>query len=128
MGVPPTAAIFRKRRPHKAAFTEWDYALNEAVDRLEDERCHCGLPVYICHSDDPHIRIRVEEDTCEATKAVENYEEMKGKSDGYKKPPGTTLRPVPYTTNGKDFTDYRDDYFRRDFERRDAVLKSLRVS
>lgn len=128
MNIAPTAFIFRKRHPLKTKWTEWDYLLIEAVDRLELERCHCGLPVYICHSDDPRIRMRVEEEVCEATKAVEDFEEMNKGKDGYKKPAGSTLRPVPYTIDGSDFTSYRDAYYHDDNARREEVLSSLRVS
>lgn len=127
--MPPTAFLFRKHKPRKATWTEWDYLLVEAVHQLENERCHCGLPVYICHSEDPRVRFRVEEDTCEAKKAVELFEEREKKRDAdYKAPPGQALRPVPYTTDGSDFVDYRDEYYRADYERRTEILDSLRVS
>lgn len=125
----PTAFIFRKRNPHKVKWGEWDYLLAEAVEQLEAERCpNCGLPTYVCHSDDPRIRFRVEEDTCEASKATEVYEERQQKAGDYKKPPGSTLRPVPYTTDGSDFTQYREAYYFSESERREEVLSSLRVS
>ncbi|MBG6106638.1 hypothetical protein [Frigoribacterium sp. CG_9.8] len=126
--MPPTAFLFRKRNPTNAQWSEWDYLLIEAVQTLESERCHCGLPVYICHSDDPHIRFRIEEDTCEATKAVDIFEEGKRKDDAYKKPPGSTLRPMPYTTDDSDFVTYRDRYYQAEMERRKEIMDSLRVS
>lgn len=128
--MPPTAFLFRKRRPQSAKWNEWDYLLIEAVQTLESERCHCGLPVYICHSDDPHVRFRVEEDICEATKVTDAYEERQQKAggDSYKRPHGSTLRPVPYTTDGSDLTRYRDAFYQADYEKRLEVLDSLRVS
>lgn len=129
MGVPPTAQLFRKKHPHRAAWDEFDYALVEAVQTIDSERCHCGLPVYICHSDDPRIRFRVEEDTCEAKKSVDLFEEAKRRGDkDYKTPPGTTLRPVPYTRDGSDFSTYRDDYYTAEFERRKEIHESLGLS
>ncbi|MGN6324495.1 hypothetical protein [Pseudolysinimonas sp.] len=124
--MPPTAQLFRKKHPRKAAWSEWDYLLIEAVQTLEAERCRCGLPIYICHSDDPHIRFRVEEDVCEATAAVDRHEDaLKAKDKDYKPDPGTTLRPVPYTTDKSDFVDYRDRYYDAEKERRDAIMSSL---
>ncbi|WP_025157275.1 hypothetical protein [Leifsonia aquatica] len=130
MNVAPTAFLFRKKHPHKAAWSEWDYLLVEAVQSLEAERCRCGLPVYICHSDDPRIRFRVEEDECEAQKAVDIFEEREQKRAGenWKKPHGVALRPVPYTTDGSDFASYRDSYYVSEDVRRREVLESLRVS
>jgi hypothetical protein len=126
--VPPTAQLFRKKRPHQTPWTEWDYLLVEAVQTLEAERCRCGLPVYICHSDDPHIRFRVEEDVCEASAAVDRFEDdLRRKDADYKTPAGTTLRPVPYTTDGSDFTRYRDDYYRNDYMRRREILDGLQT-
>lgn len=127
--MPPTAFLFRKRKPQQTKWGEWDYLLVEAVQQLENERCRCGLPIYICHSDDPHIRFRVEEDVCEAKRVVDAFEERQQKSDPkYKAPHGTALRPIPYTTDDSDFVSYRDDYYRSDYERRQEVLESLRVS
>lgn len=121
--------MFRKKHPFKASWSEWDYLLVEAVHRLESERCRCGLPVYICHSDDPKIRFRVEEDVCEATRAVDLYEENQRRgNDKYKAPAGSTLRPVPYTIDGSDFTRYRDDYYSAESERYESVMASLGVS
>jgi hypothetical protein len=129
VSLPPTAFLFRKRKPQLAKWTEWDYLLIEAIQQLESERCRCGLPVYICHSDDPRIRFRVEEDVCEATKAIDIYEDRAQKSSKeYKRPHGSSLRPVPYTTDDSDFVIYRDDYYQSDFDRRKEVRDSLRVS
>lgn len=126
MGLPPTAQIFRKKRPFKAAWTEWDYLLVEAVQTLEAERCRCGLPAYVCHSSDPHIRFRIEEDTCEATAAVERHEDaLRRANKDYKPPAGTSLRPVPYTTDGSDFVEYREDYYAEQMARRKEVLDGL---
>ena len=98
----------------------------EAVHTLESERCRCGLPVYICHSDDPHVRFRIEEDTCEAQKQVELHEDSLRRANAdYKPPAGTTLRPVPYTTDGSDFTVYRETYYLGELDRRKEILASL---
>lgn len=127
--MPPTAQLFRKKKFDPTKRTEWDYLLVEAVHTIENERCHCGLPVYICHSDDPRIRFRVEEDTCEAKAAVDRYEDSQraGNKD-YKAPPGTSLKPVPYTTDRSDFVSYRDRYYETEYDRREEVLDSLRTS
>lgn len=126
MGVPPTAQLFRKKHPYRAAWSDWDYLLVEAVQTLENERCRCGLPVYICHSDDPHIRFRIEEDVCEASATVDRHEDaLKRSNPDYKAPSGTTLRPVPYTSDGSDFVKYRDDFYRGEVNRQKEVLAGL---
>lgn len=128
-GMPPTAFLFRKRHPSKH-WTEWDYSLSEAVEQLEAERCpQCGLPVYVCHSDDPHIRFRVEEDICEASAERERYEDrQQSKSKDYKPAPGSTTRAIPYTTDGSDFTAYRDDYYEAEMRRRMEIAESHQES
>lgn len=118
--------MFRKKRPYAATWSEWDYLLVEAVQTLEAERCRCGLPVYVCHSSDPHVRFRIEEDTCEAMATVERHEEAlrRGNKD-YKAPAGTSLRPVPYTTDSSDFVTYREDYYSDQAARRNEILAGL---
>lgn len=124
--MPPTAQLFRKKHPLRAAWSDWDYLLIEAVHALESERCRCGLPVYICHSSDPHIRFRIEEDVCEATATVERQEEALKKANAdYKPAPGTALRPVPYTTDGSDFTQYREPFYFDEMNRRKEILEGL---
>lgn len=120
--------------------TPWTVVSVSETDRVEEVFCAVvpGTHSFVlkdniltgnCHSDDPHIRFRVEEDVCEATKAVDIFEDRAQKSDkDYKRPHGTALRPVPYTTDESDFVRYRDDYYRADHERRQEVLESLRVS
>lgn len=124
----PTAFIFRKKHPHKAKWGEMDYACIEAIHFLDKETCSsCGLPVYICRSDDPHIRFRVQEVTCAAKEAVERVEESRRDSDkDYRPKPGTSLRPIPYTTDGSDFAKYRDAYYREDWEKQKEILEGLR--
>ena len=55
---------------HKQPSKPWnkhDFLLLEAYQILEEERCgQCGLPKYICHSEDPEVRFRIEEDQCAA--------------------------------------------------------------
>lgn len=94
---------------------------------LDSERCpQCNYPKYMCHSDHPRIRVRVEEDTCEAMAAVERRREQDQKSSG-KDTPGVSLRPIIYTTDGSDLAKYRDEYYRGAHERFKEIQESLQT-
>jgi ferredoxin len=110
--IAPTAMILRKQPTAK--WVEFDYLLLEAYKGLQNERCgQCGLPRYICHSDESHkIQFEVVEDTCEAIKAKDRHEKMKagGKKD-YEPPSGMTLTPKPVMVEGGDFVELREGYY-----------------
>lgn len=100
-------------------FSEWsslDFALFVAYKTLQDERCsQCGLPRYVCHSENPDIQFSIDEDQCVAKREIERYEEAErdrhdGDSD-WKPPKGTTLVPRVETVSGADPTSYRDEYY-----------------
>lgn len=103
-----------------------DFLILEAYQILEDERCgQCGLPRYICHSEDNEVRFRIEEDTCAAMVDKEAYEEQKrGSNSDYKPPLGTRLHPVPYMNDGTDFTRLREPYYRAEAERQNLIAES----
>lgn len=107
-------------------WTTHDFLLLQAYQILQDERCgQCGLPRYICHNDDPRIRVRVEEDSCAIKGAVESRERMNSKNKNYVAPVGTQLQPEPYTSDGSDLVSFREPYYRAEAERREKIRESL---
>lgn len=109
VGQPPTAFILRKPNPRKAKWSEWDYALVEALTLYEQEICkRCGNFTYVCHSDHPNIRFSVVEDECEGEKAIDNHRELH-KNDA--KQFGVQLRARAYSIDGSDLTKYRRGYY-----------------
>jgi hypothetical protein len=103
-----------------------DFLLIEAFEILEAERCgQCGLPKYICHSDDFEVRFRIEEDQCAAMVEKESYEERaRGSDTSYKPPLGTRLHPVPYMNDDTDFTRLREPYYLAERARQEEIAES----
>lgn len=59
-------------------WTDYDFALIEAYQTLEDEKCgQCGNPVWLCRSDSNVFRFKVHKEACHATKALEEYKDSK---------------------------------------------------
>ena len=66
--------IFRTQPKKK--WSVWDFALVEAFQTLEDEKCsQCGNPVWLCRSNSNKFTFKVKKETCYATKALENYKD-----------------------------------------------------
>lgn len=56
----------------------WDFALIEAFQILEDEKCsQCGNPVWLCRSNSNKFIFEVNNETCYATKALEQHKDGK---------------------------------------------------
>jgi len=109
--VAPTALILRAEKPHKRKWSEWDYALSEALTLIKQETCQrCGNYTYVCHSDHPNIRFSVTEDVCEGERALDAYRDArKDKPKDF----GVSLRARAYTIDGSDLTDYRRGYYKQ---------------
>lgn len=120
----PTSLIV-ERKPHGEWQKPWDYLLFDAAQRVDDELCQkCGLPVYICHNESNEVEFRIREDSCAATRKVD--EEMTRRTKGKKEiPAGVTLSPEPFSTEGKPLAAYRDEYWVSVMERR-AALEAAR--
>jgi hypothetical protein len=101
-------------------WTEEDFLLLEAYQILEDERCsQCGLPRYICHSDDRRIQFWVDSDTCNAKYEVDK------RMESVKEPPkGTVLVPHPFMTDDSDFVELRGPYYEAESKRLEALQAS----
>lgn len=112
MNARPTTFL-RKAQP----FGEWDdldFSLAEAWRIMQDERCQqCGLPRYVCHSENPDIQFEIDVEQCQAVAEVAMYEksEKESHSDGWEPPAGTKTRPTPSTMSGADPASYRNEYY-----------------
>jgi hypothetical protein len=118
--VRPSALILGKdsRKP----WGKWDLLIAEAYQILQTERCsQCGLPVWICHSEDSDIEFDLVEETCFATRERETVHEADSKGAGYEEPKGTVAHPVPFTRSKKPM-EYamRDEYYVWRAEKREA--------
>lgn len=59
------------KNPHKN-WSDTDRNLLEAYQIVEDEKCsQCGLPTWLCHTENPDIIFTVATDECQATKKVQ---------------------------------------------------------
>lgn len=98
-------------------WVKYDFLLLEAYQQLEDERCQkCGLPRYICHTDDITVDFEVYEDECEGKRRIDEYEKLHYKDGGA--PAHKSLRLEPKMTDGRDFTALRDPYYAAEAKKR----------
>jgi hypothetical protein len=120
-GIRPSALILGKdsRKP----WGKWDLLIAEAYQILQSERCgQCGLPIWICHSEDSDIEFDLIDDTCFATRERETVQEADSKSAGYEMPKGTVSHPVPFTRSKKPMEyEMREEYYVRRAEIRKAI-------
>ena len=92
----------------------WDIVLAKAYQRFLNELCQqCGLPRYLCHTDDNRVQFKVVRDECASTAASEKAQENL-REDG-KKSYGVRLFGEPYLTEdakaeGLEFSDLRKPY------------------
>lgn len=105
----------------RKSWDKWDLLLAEAYQILQDERCsQCGLPRYICHSEDAGVHFDIEVDACDAKKAIAIYEKNRGGKDGYQPPPGTQLFPRPVMDDpARDLTELRRPYYEAEAKRQE---------
>ena len=70
--------IFRTQPTKK--WNNWDFALVEAFQTLEDEICkQCGNPVWLCRSNSNKFEFQVKEEICHATRKLEFVKDNKKK-------------------------------------------------
>lgn len=108
-------------------WTRWDFLLIEAMEVMKSETCsQCGMPRWACHSENSHIRFRVEVDECMAKAEAERWMDSRQAADkNYKPEPGTSPRAIPYTTDGSDLADYREEYYEQEAKRLQEIRDSL---
>lgn len=68
------------------SWTEYDFKLLEAYQRLQDETCpKCGHPVWLCRSTSNHVEFRVREAYCAAERALKEKDFSQRSSGDRKK-------------------------------------------
>lgn len=111
--IRPSALVLGKdsRKP----WGRWDLLLAKAYQRFVDEICQqCGLPKYVCHSDDNRIQFKLVRDECAASAASEAEQERMAKSKSSSH--GVRVASEPYLTkdaeeSGIELSDFRKLYF-----------------
>lgn len=104
-------------KDNRKPWSEMDLLLATAHQLLENERCpQCGMYVWMCHNLDRDMQFEIEEDLCEATRAVANRSKQLEKELSAQ--PWRKLRPRPIMADkARDFPDLRRPYFEHEAER-----------
>lgn len=111
-GIRPSALVLGK--DSLKPWGKWDILLAKAYQRFLNELCQqCGLPRYICHSEDGRIQFKASRDNCESTAVAERIQEEMAKSD--KRSYGVRVFGQPYLTEdaiaeGMELSDFRRPY------------------
>lgn len=113
-GVRPSSLILGKdsRKP----WGPWDIVLAKAYQRFLNELCgQCGLPKYICHTDDNRVQFKVSTDECASAAKAEKAQHDDASSD--KRKFGLRYFGEPYLTQGAidegmELSDLRRPYLR----------------
>lgn len=111
--IKPTALILGKdsRKP----WTPTDIVFAKAYQRFLNELCQqCGMPRYMCHTDDNRIQFKSSEDVCAASQVTEREQANRAKQKNYTGY-GVKLYAEPYLTEdaiaeGLEFSDFRKPY------------------
>lgn len=121
MGKRPTAFILRKNADGK--WSEYDYLLAEALELLENEYCpRCGQPKYLCRNESDEIQFKVRDEHCYAAEAVEREQKRNAEKKNYDDA-GVTLIAVPFSTQGRPLSEYRDRYYSDLIKKRETIAK-----
>ncbi|GAB2699473.1 hypothetical protein BKA24_001805 [Microbacterium marinum] len=118
-GIRPSAMILRTQP--SAPWDRWDFLLLEAYQIVQDERCDCGNPIWLCHHTSNDIQFRIDEVTCEATAYRERQEESRYGGPNQKRPHGVSLRAIPFSPSGAPLASFRRDYYRAQAKKREAL-------
>lgn len=112
-GVRPSALILGK--DSKKPWSRIDITLAKAYQRFLSELCgQCGLPKYVCHTDDNRIQFKLARDECAGTQMAEREQARLAKDD--KNPQyGTRIFAEPFLTEdavaeGLELSDFRRPY------------------
>lgn len=112
-GVRPSVLVLGK--DSKKGWGRWDIVLAKAYQRFLNELCQqCGLPTYICHTNDNRIGFKPSRDECAATAAAERAQADAAKP-GASPQYGVRLYGKPYlieeaVAEGMEFSDFRKPY------------------
>lgn len=111
-GIRPSVLILGK--DSKRQWGKWDIVLAKAYQRFLNELCQqCGLPKYICHTDDNRVQFKVAEDYCASSVVSERAQEVMAKRES--KSFGVKVYAEPFLTEdaiaeGVEFSDFRRPY------------------
>lgn len=111
-GIRPSALILGK--DSGKPWGRWDTVLAKAYQRFVNELCQqCGLPKFICHSNDNRIQFKIARDECAASAVSERAQEEMAKNEN--KSHGVRVYGEPYLieeaeTEGLELSDFRRPY------------------
>lgn len=122
-GLRPSAFVLG--RDSRKKWGKWDFLLAKAYQRYLDELCpQCGMPVYICHSEDSRIEFKINKDVCFAAADVERVQ--KANTDPKKgAEPGVRFAPEPRLVGVAEGEDIELSDFRIPYYREIAIRKGL---
>ena len=124
-GIRPSALILG--RDSRKGWTATDIVLAKAYQRFLSELCpQCGLPKYICHTDDERIQFKLGRDECASAAKSEAEQARLSKM---KTPPpmyGKKIFGEPFLTpdaieDGLEFSDFRRPYLKDQAMRRGVI-------
>jgi len=121
---PPTSVILHKQPTAK--WSDLDWALLEAHRGLQNERCgQCGLPRWICHSEDGDLGFKGVDDTCFASKEIDTVHDKKSSGKNYKEPKGVRTHAEAFRYSGKPVGGLgeREAYYKAKWEQDNPVLE-----
>ena len=124
-GLRPSAPLLRLRNP-RGEWSKHDYLLLEAHQTIEDEKCSCGYPIWICHHGSEDIQFRVRPVTCEADRARELKQKHEYGDGKKEKPEGLSLIVEPFTLSGAPLSSFRESYYQQQAKLREDLSESPR--
>lgn len=118
-GWRPSVLILGKDS-RKQKVTRTDIVLAKAYQRFLNELCpQCGLPKYMCHTDDNRIQFRPRQDQCASAAVAEKGQASLAKSNEKSGAPtyGVRFQGEPYLVKdaideGLEFSDFRRPYLK----------------
>lgn len=111
-GVRPSVLILGKNS--KKPWSRWDTLLVKAYQRFNSELCQqCGLPKYVCHTNDNRVQFKLSPDSCASAAVSEKEQARIAASDS--KQYGVRISAEPYLTpdaveDGMQLSDLRRPY------------------
>ena len=103
----------------------WDIVLAKAYQRFLNELCQqCGLPKYMCHTDDNRIQFKATRDECASSAVAERVQEQMSKNDN--RDYGVRVFGEPFLTldaveDGMEMSDFRKLYFIEQAKKRGLI-------
>lgn len=90
---------------------------------LDSELCQqCGMPRYLCDSEDNDLQFRAVHETCAAKRVVDEQRDRDEKNNVNSN--GTVIRPEPYSIEGRELISFREPYYKALAKKRENVAKA----